>query len=63
MPLWYKSVSEEHHAVRNGAGIFDVTHMGVYDVKGPGAEGFLDTVATNDVQRTGSWRFTLYVFP
>ena len=51
MPLWYKSVSEEHLAVRNEAGIFDVAHMGVFDVKGSGAEQFLDTVTTNDVRR------------
>lgn len=50
MPLWYKSVTEEHLAVRNHAGIFDVTHMGVFDVKGVGAEQFLDTVTTNDVR-------------
>ena len=51
MPLWYKSVSEEHGAVRNEAGIFDVAHMGVFDLRGRGAEGFLDLVATNDVKR------------
>jgi glycine hydroxymethyltransferase len=49
MPLWYSSVSEEHHAVRKGAGVFDVTHMGVFDAKGAGAAAFLDTVTTNDV--------------
>ncbi|MCI0711867.1 MAG: glycine cleavage system aminomethyltransferase GcvT [Chloroflexi bacterium] len=51
MPVWYSSVTEEHHAVRNGAGIFDVTHMGVFDFKGPGAERFLDALTTNDVTR------------
>lgn len=63
MPLWYKSVSEEHHAVRNHAGIFDVTHMGVFDVQGAGAEQFLDTVATNDVQRlaVGDSHYTYFL--
>ena len=51
MPLWYKSVSEEHAAVRNDAGVFDVAHMGVFDVRGRGAEAFLDQVTTNDVRR------------
>ncbi len=51
MPLWYKSVSEEHAAVRNDAGVFDVAHMGVFDLRGRGAEAFLDQVATNDVRR------------
>jgi glycine hydroxymethyltransferase len=51
MPVWYSSVMEEHLAVRNGAGIFDVTHMGVFDATGPGAAAFLDTVTTNEVTR------------
>ncbi|MBN2469202.1 MAG: hypothetical protein JXN59_00655, partial [Anaerolineae bacterium] len=50
MPVWYTSVGEEHLAVRNGAGLFDVAHMGVWDLKGPGAEEFLDALTTNDVQ-------------
>lgn len=51
MPLWYQSVSEEHLAVRQDAGIFDVAHMGVFDVQGHGAAQFLDAVTTNDVKR------------
>ena len=51
MPLWYRSVSDEHAAVRSGAGLFDVAHMGVYDLQGAGAESFLDLVTTNDVRR------------
>jgi glycine hydroxymethyltransferase len=63
MPLWYKSVSDEHHAVRNHSGLFDVTHMGVFDVKGTGAEHFLDTVTTNDVQRlaVGESHYTYFL--
>lgn len=49
MPVWYTSVLEEHRATRSAAGLFDVTHMGVYQVQGPGAGAFLDCVATNDV--------------
>ncbi len=51
MPVWYSSVMEEHLAVRGGAGIFDVTHMGVFDAAGPGAEAFLNAVTTNDVDK------------
>ncbi len=51
MPLWYQSVSEEHAAVREDAGVFDVAHMGVFDLRGRGAEAFLDQVTTNDVKR------------
>ena len=63
MPLWYKSVSDEHAAVRNNAGIFDVAHMGVFDVKGRGAELFLDTVTTNDVKRlkVGDSHYTYFL--
>ena len=49
MPVWYTSVVEEHLATRRAAGLFDVSHMGVYQVEGPQAAAFLDSVATNDV--------------
>lgn len=63
MPLWYRSVSEEHAAVRTGAGVFDVAHMGVYDLQGAGAEDFLDLVTTNDVKRlkVGSSHYTYFL--
>jgi len=47
MPVWYSSVSDEHNAVRNTAGLFDVAHMGVFDVSGEHAASFLDVVASN----------------
>jgi glycine hydroxymethyltransferase len=49
MPVWYTSVGDEHAAVRTSTGIFDVTHMGVWEVSGPGSEGFLNSVTTNDI--------------
>ncbi len=49
MPVWYTSASEEHQAVRKTAGLFDVSHMGVLDARGPNAAAFLDAVSTNDV--------------
>ncbi|MBC6936741.1 MAG: serine hydroxymethyltransferase [Chloroflexi bacterium] len=51
MPVWYSSVMDEHLAVRSRAGVFDVTHMGVFDAVGPGALDFLDAVTTNDVSK------------
>lgn len=48
MPVWYTSVGEEHAAVRQTAGLFDVTHMGVLEVSGPHAVEFLNTVTGND---------------
>jgi len=49
MPVWYSSVSEEHLAVRETAGLFDVTHMGVFQVEGLGADVFLNSVCPNDI--------------
>ena len=49
MPVWYSSVVEEHLAVRQAAGLFDVAHMGVYQAEGPDAAVFLDSVAGNDI--------------
>jgi len=49
MPLWYSSISEEHRAVRERAGLFDCTHMGVLEVSGDHAAGFLDLATTNEI--------------
>ncbi|MBN1579764.1 MAG: glycine cleavage system aminomethyltransferase GcvT, partial [Anaerolineae bacterium] len=51
MPVWYSSVGEEHRAVREAAGLFDVAHMGTLEVSGPHAADFLDMVSTNYVRR------------
>ena len=49
MPVWYTSVGEEHRAVREAAGLFDVGHMGVFEIAGPHATTFLDAVCSNYV--------------
>lgn len=49
MPLHYGSQIEEHHAVRRAAGMFDVSHMGIIDVRGTGAAAFLGRLLANDV--------------
>ena len=49
MPVWYTSVTEEHMATRKAAGLFDVSHMGVYQAEGPDAVTFLDSVCANDI--------------
>jgi len=49
LPVWYTSVLEEHQAVRKSAGLFDVTHMGVFQAEGPDAALFLDSVCGNDI--------------
>jgi len=51
MPVQYKSILEEHKAVRRAAGLFDVSHMGEVDVRGPDAARFLNRLVTNDVAK------------
>jgi aminomethyltransferase len=51
MPVQYKSILDEHRAVRRAAGLFDVSHMGEVDVEGPGASAFLDALVTNNVSK------------
>ena len=51
MPVQYRSILEEHKAVRRAAGLFDVSHMGEVDVRGPEAGRFLNHLVTNDVGR------------
>lgn len=51
MPVQYRSILEEHKAVRRAAGLFDVSHMGEVDVKGRDAQRFLNHLVTNDVAK------------
>jgi aminomethyltransferase len=51
MPVNYGSQIEEHHAVRASAGLFDVSHMQVVDVEGPGARAFLRRALANNVDK------------
>ena len=51
MPVRYGSELEEHHAVRNSVGVFDVSHMGEFLVKGPKALELLQKVSSNDASK------------
>ncbi|MFC1535976.1 glycine cleavage system aminomethyltransferase GcvT [Candidatus Neomarinimicrobiota bacterium] len=51
MPLQYEGVIKEHLAVRTTAGVFDVSHMGEFIVKGKNAKNFLNFVTINDVSK------------
>ena len=55
MPLHYSGVLDEYHAVRNKAGLFDVSHMGRIQVDGEDAISFLQRVATNDIAAIDSF--------
>lgn len=51
MPVQYSGIIEEHHTVRNAAGLFDVSHMGEMMVVGPDAEDFIQYLVTNNVKK------------
>ena len=51
MPLQYSGIREEHQAVRGHCGVFDVSHMGQIEVKGPDAAALLQRLVSNDVRR------------
>ena len=51
MPISYSGINDEHQAVRTNAGIFDVSHMGEFIIKGPGALDLIQRVTTNDASR------------
>lgn len=51
MPVQYEGLIEEHHAVRNALGVFDVSHMGEFVVEGPGALDLIQSVTTNDASK------------
>ena len=61
MPVQYTSIVEEHLAVRNAAGIFDISHMGEVTVSGAAAAEFLNHVLTNDIRKLtpGLGQYTL----
>lgn len=51
MPVQYSSIVEEHNAVRNGVGLFDISHMGRLQFRGDHSEAFLNGVLTNDTSK------------
>jgi aminomethyltransferase len=53
MPVYYTSILEEHRAVRERAGLFDVSHMGEVEVRGAGALGAVQHLVTNDAAKLG----------
>ena len=49
MPIQYSNITDEHHAVRNDCGVFDVSHMGEVRITGPDAERYVQHIFTNDI--------------
>ncbi len=65
MPVQYSGVMDEHKAVRETAGIFDVSHMGQIDIEGPHALELVQLVTTNDASRLkkGQAQYSLICYP
>ncbi len=61
MPVQYSGILEEHHAVRGGLGLFDISHMGQFVARGTGASAWLNRLLTNNVDRldVGECQYTL----
>jgi aminomethyltransferase len=61
MPVWYSGLTAEHHAVRQRAGVFDLCHMGRFEIVGDDPIAALDKVVTQDVSRMkkGQVRYSL----
>ena len=56
MPVQYTSITEEHNAVRNAVGIFDIGHMGVLEIVGADALVFIQQITTNDASRLENYQ-------
>jgi aminomethyltransferase len=51
MPISYVGINEEHHTVRKNVGVFDVSHMGEFILKGPGALDLIQSITSNDAAK------------
>lgn len=65
MPVQYESALKEHLAVREAAGVFDVSHMGELEITGPDAEALVQRVTCNDVSRLtdGQAQYSAFLYP
>lgn len=65
LPVQFSGIQQEHHRVRNAAGLFDVSHMGEFKVTGTGAVDFLQYVTTNDITKLeeNQAQYTLMCYP
>jgi aminomethyltransferase len=65
MPVQYTGIIEEHRRVRSAVGLFDVSHMGEFEVEGPAALAALQSVTTNDVSalEVGQVQYSLFPYP
>ena len=64
MPVQYSGILQEHNAVRNSVGVFDVSHMGEIEIRGPEAAKLVDYVATNNAAKlkTGQAHYSALLY-
>ena len=60
MPISYTSLIEEHHAVRNTAGVFDVSHMSIFDFNGGDQVAFFEKIFANDIKKISNKDKAIY---
>ncbi len=65
MPVQYTGIIEEHRRVRSAVGLFDVSHMGEFEIEGPSALAALQKMTTNDVAalEIGQVQYSLFCYP
>ncbi|MBP7809235.1 MAG: glycine cleavage system aminomethyltransferase GcvT [Bacteroidia bacterium] len=63
MPVSYSGLNDEHLAVRNSVGVFDVSHMGEFKIKGPGALDLIQRVTSNDASKLTDWKVQYSCLP
>ncbi len=65
MPIQYSGIIQEHNAVRNNVGMFDVSHMGEVFAEGPDAEAFVNHIFTNDIStcKPGQILYGMMLYP
>ncbi len=63
MPVEYSGINDEHITVRKKAGVFDVSHMGEFWIKGPKASGYLQYITSNDIDRLKDGMIQYSIFP
>jgi aminomethyltransferase len=65
MPVMYTGILEEHRTVRNAVGLFDVSHMGEFEINGPDALALVQAVTTNDASKLvpGKVQYSAMCYP
>src|SRR5438067_5431779 len=65
MPVEYSGIAKEHNAVRTSAGLFDVSHMGEFEIRGPEALDLIQSVTTNDASKVsdGQAQYSAMAYP